>query len=116
VELSTGGSDVTLDCLLSGAGGTTGNVVFKDIQVSAIQAGALNFPWALQAPDKLRGRPITQDRGCNGPAPAAVAKLPAALGVNLRMAASTDAHQIGGVASGAAFLDRPAVVDVLLAH
>jgi hypothetical protein len=36
--------------------------------------------------------------------------------MNLRMVASTDAHQIGGVASGAAFLDRPAVVDVLLAH
>jgi hypothetical protein len=44
VDLSTGGSDVTLDCLLSGAGGTTGNVVFKDIQGSAIQVGALNFP------------------------------------------------------------------------
>lgn len=44
VDLSTGGGDVTLDCFLTGAGGTTGNVVFKDIQVSALQVGALNFP------------------------------------------------------------------------
>jgi hypothetical protein len=44
VDLSGAGAGATLDCVLSGANGTTGNVVFTDIQVSAVQVGDLHFP------------------------------------------------------------------------
>jgi hypothetical protein len=44
VDLSSGGGYVTLDCYQSGSIGTTGNVSFTDIQVSAIQVGTLHFP------------------------------------------------------------------------
>ena len=44
VDLSDGAGDATLDCFLSGSTASTGNVFFTDIQVSAMQVGALHFP------------------------------------------------------------------------
>jgi hypothetical protein len=44
VDLTSGAGDVTLDCFLSGSIGTTGNVTYTDIQVSAVQVGTLHFP------------------------------------------------------------------------
>jgi hypothetical protein len=44
IDFSKGGGDVTLDCFTSGPDGTSGNLTFTDIQVSAIQVGSLNSP------------------------------------------------------------------------
>jgi hypothetical protein len=44
VDLSRGGADVSFDCFQGGNTAGTGNLVFTDIQVSAIQVGALHFP------------------------------------------------------------------------
>jgi hypothetical protein len=64
VDLTSGAGEVDLDCFVLGLVGTgTGNVTFTDIQVSAIQVGALHFPPTTATPNPCPGATDTDGDG-----------------------------------------------------